>query len=163
MGREGKWRELGQGNWRPGIEGRDQLPQRLCTAGRRDYVGLNPHRIQYEAGQCSVLALAIEGSDHGPSYGMPDPKTTARVTEQPPPAACDPVQPASADPGCHGSCPRDQGVAIQRRSPRVKDAEQVVPEHDLGQTQRSETARDLLSKGGGFLAGHGDQAQCKSP
>jgi hypothetical protein len=123
MGREGEWRELGQGDWRPGIEGRDQLPQGLCTASRRAHVGLNPHRLQHEASQCSVLPLPIEGGDRGPGHGMSDPEPAARITEEPTPAACDPIQPATADPRCHGSCPRDQGIAIQRRSSGVEDPE----------------------------------------
>jgi hypothetical protein len=39
----------------------------------------------------------------------------------------------------------------------VKHAEQVVFEDHLADTQRGESARDLLSKGSGLLTSHGKQ------
>jgi hypothetical protein len=45
----------------------------------------------------------------------------------------------------------------------VKHAEQIVFQDHLANTQRGESARDLLSKGSGFLAGHRKQGQCRPP
>ena len=60
MGREGGWRELGQRYGRSGIQGRDDVPLRLCSAGRCVRVGLNPHRRQNETGQLRALPLSVK-------------------------------------------------------------------------------------------------------
>jgi hypothetical protein len=85
---------------------------------------------------------------------MSDPEAPAGITEKPTPATHYPVQLASADPGRHGSCTSDQGVSVQRGSPRVEHGEQVVLEDNMADAERSEPGHDLLSKGKGFLTGH---------
>ena len=88
---------------------------------------------------------------------MSDPEAAARVTEQPAPATHYAVQLASADPRRHGSCTSDQGVSVLCGGPRVEHGEQVVLEDNLSDAERSEPGHNLLSKGGGFFAGHRNQ------
>jgi hypothetical protein len=88
-----------------------------------------------------------------------DPEAATRVTEKPAVTAGHAVQPASTDSGRDSPGPCDQGVSVSRGSPGVKHAEQIVFQDHLLDTQRGESARDLLPKGSGFLAGHRKQGQ----
>jgi hypothetical protein len=88
-----------------------------------------------------------------------DPEAATRVTEKPTVTARHVVQPASTDPGRYSSGACDQGVSVLRGSSGVEDAEQIVFEDHLADTQRGESARDLPSKGSRFLAGHRKQRQ----
>ena len=54
----------------------------------------------------------------------------------------------------------DETVTDEATQLLMAQAIRIMSEHDFGQTQCSEPARDLLAKGGGFLAGHREQAQC---
>jgi hypothetical protein len=90
---------------------------------------------------------------------MPDPETAACVTEKPTFAAGHTVQPAAADSCRYSPGSGDKGVSVRRGSSGVEHAEQIVLEDHLADTQRSEPARDLLSKGSGLLAGHRKQGQ----
>jgi hypothetical protein len=60
VGREGERRELGQRYGRLGKQGRDQLSERLCIAGRHARFRLNPHRLQNETGQLRGLPLSVK-------------------------------------------------------------------------------------------------------
>ena len=60
MSCEGEWRELGQRDRRSGVHGRNQLPQRFSAPGDGARVGLDPERLQNEAGQRSVRPLVVE-------------------------------------------------------------------------------------------------------
>ena len=92
---------------------------------------------------------------------MSDPEAAARITEKPtlPPAtrSSRPARILAAT----VPVPAIKSVTVPRGSPGVEDAEQVVIQDDLADTQRSEPVRDLLSKVGGLFARHRDQTQCR--
>ena len=115
-----------------------------------------------EAGQRGVLLLALERSDHCSGNGMSNPETAAGVTKKPALATSHPVKPAGANPRSDSSRPSDERVPIPRRSPGMEDTEQVVFQDDVANTQCSEPAGDLRTKGGSLLAGHRNQGQGRS-
>jgi hypothetical protein len=162
VSREGERRERRQGDRRPGIQRRDQLPQRRCTSGEAVRIGRNPHSLENQTRENSARPLAVECSNYCPGHGMADPEAAASVTQKPASAARHPVQLTCADPGRHGPGSCNEGVPILRSRARVEDAEEVVAENDVPDTQRTEPSRDLISKGGGFFTGHRDQRRRRS-
>jgi len=162
VSREGEWRELRQGDGRPGVQRRGQLPQRLCTSGEVVRMGSNPHSLENETRERRARPLAVERRHYCPGHSMSDPEAAASITQKPASATRHPVQLTSPDPGRRspGSC--NEGVSIQRSSARVEDAEEVVAEDHFPDTQRTEPCRDLISEGGGFFTGHRDQRQRRS-
>ena len=55
-----EWRELGQRYGRPGVHGRDQPPQRLCTSVTVVVSASIPIASRTRSGQRSALALSVE-------------------------------------------------------------------------------------------------------
>ena len=160
MGREGEWRELGQRYRRPGIQGRDQLPQRLCTSGD----------------ECRCRPQSPSPPERGRSAQCPAPcpssdATTARATacpiQKPPPASprSQPWPPTTRS----SLPPRILAATVPVPAIRAYPSSAAVPEWNMPSRSCSRTTSRIpsaasrpetcSSKGSGLLAGHRNQGQ----